>query len=82
MFTFIQSFFFNKDKFITPLQHVVVSYNKTNYFYDLLFDDLKIYIILHYWYKHINLKSSIIYTIIKLKCIYNNDFEPLLLLQM
>ena len=33
MFTFIQSFFFNKDKSITPLQNiVVVSYNKTNYF--------------------------------------------------
>ena len=29
MFTFIQSFFFNKYKSITPLQHiVVVSYNK------------------------------------------------------
>tara|TARA_B110000037_G_C16757529_1_gene357795 strand:- start:50 stop:472 length:423 start_codon:yes stop_codon:yes gene_type:complete len=46
-----------------------------NYFYDLLPDDLKIYIIqltsaniiLHYWYKRINLKSSIIYSIIKLK---------------
>ena len=53
-----------------------------NYFYDLLPDDLKIYIIqlasaniiLHYWYKRINLKSSIIYSIIKLKY---SSFDPI-----
>ena len=33
MFSFIQSFFFNKEKSFTPLQNIVViSYNKTNYF--------------------------------------------------